>query len=488
LNPHLLFGIDIVKRRHIIYFSILVLQLITAYLLSKINLFSPYWLDEIFIGGVACQPSLSETLKLISTDIHPPLFPVYSNLIFDIFGCNLSYIRTINALVLVGSVCLFSYALKKRFGSICAIAFSTAFLGSASVWHYAFEARAYAFLMAIAILFLYGFIEKSWGISLAATTLAASLHYFGFYLFFVQIVLYYTCYRKPNKQEFLIYLFSFLLLCYLYFYPIPTGLKNSIKDTHPLFTRNNPEELINQFIVYFGTQAQFLSILFFTVFFFKKCIPASLLYKKIIAYCLSLSCFLILAVFLVSLSKPMFQFRYFLLMFPFICLSLSLIFQQASANKAYKKIILIFLLTYNISSSIIAFKIQHVRGYNWQIAAESSICKTQSCGFILDDPMTDKLSFSQYEMLSNYFNKINNNPKVIAWTLVRPKAFSNWLSNNKNKPFIYLKSGQPYLKLERFYEYNLKCDNFKDTNSFICYPKDFEQDLSQINDQSYKNF
>jgi uncharacterized membrane protein len=171
-----------------------------------------WWFDKLttngiillcfsYTGAFACQPTYIDTLNVTAGDVHPPLFYLWVHTIFDLFGCNLNFVRISNAIALIGSGGIYCFLLQRKFGVLAALTFAALFFGSSTVWYYAYEARPYALLTAATILLLYAILNNAWNSGLIVTTIGASLHYFGAYLFIVQIFMFFLLHGRITTSQ-----------------------------------------------------------------------------------------------------------------------------------------------------------------------------------------------------------------------------------------------------------------------------------------------
>ena len=163
---------------------------------------TPYWLDEVFSGGVSCQSSFAAMMPLITHDIHPVFYHVLVHMLFDAAGCHLWLVRLVSGLASLGGVALLLRSTHRHGGNAFLLAALT--LGNPGFWIYATEARAYG------LLFLAGSGVVSLGLSgrprdqfvaIGFALLGGLLHYFASFLFAVLLAIALIAHRPPIRSR-----------------------------------------------------------------------------------------------------------------------------------------------------------------------------------------------------------------------------------------------------------------------------------------------
>ena len=429
------------------FFTPIFALLIQAIISSWFNLKSPFWLDETYTGAMSCQPTYYDVLNIIAGDTHPVTFALWVHSIFNLFGCNLTVIRISNAIILVSTGIIYSLLLQRKFGILSALIFNTLFFGSSFIWYYAYEARAYPLLTATTILVLYTIINNKWNLGLIATILGASLHYFGAYLFVIQLVIFISLYHRINIPSSITLLFALILISLLYFYSLQLTTTN-INSTDSWFS---PPSFVSIFfvpVVLLGSFQQYILGISTFIIFFRAIKLLNWLERNLTINCLLLAIIFIIGLFIISLHKPMFVPRYMMFLSPLLFTPISIFLPKITNNYFCNKYgsmqsiqILTFSMTIYVCFGIIStlqsgkyYRLEH-----WNNAAQYSICSKRTCGFILDMDFQAYMTSSQYNALANFLLRTNGTTDI-SWTAIYSKDIENWLSNHRDTPLIYVKS------------------------------------------------
>ncbi|MEY3786448.1 MAG: hypothetical protein RLZ75_653 [Pseudomonadota bacterium] len=443
-----------------------------AVIASLFNLRSPFWLDDVIAGAFACQPTYIDTLNMAAGDVHPPLFYLWVHTIFDLFGCNLNFVRISNAIVLIGSGGIYCFLLRQRFGVLAALTFATLFFGSSFVWHYAYEAKSYAFLVSTAVFLLYAVLNNKWNMGLVATAIGASLHYYGAYLFIVQVLMFFLLYGRITASQLIKMVIALVLVSLQYAYSLPLTA-TSIASSDSLYPLISWLAMLLLPAFLLGGLYQYVLVM--PVFF---ALPKTVKFlnqfeKNLIAGCLLLPAIFVIAVFLISLHKLMFVPRHFLFLTPLVFTGISVLLPKIADNYSSSKYspyqlmqILVIYITIYICFGVVT-TLQKGNNYrlvmNWNDAAKTSICSQKTCGFVIADfsggSFVDSITSNQYNAFANFLLRANGKKKI-SWVAIKPKYLENWIANNRDIPFVYVNNKVPIniLNLDKLINtYSLSC-------------------------------
>jgi predicted membrane-bound mannosyltransferase len=145
------------------------------------------WLDEILSQQLVSTSSVAETLRNVAHDVHPPLYFVILHYWVGLFGTSALALRLPSAIVgTAGTYFIYRAALRVLSTRSGAVAVSWLYATNLLLIYYAQEARAYAWLGALAPLsmaFLLDYVAglrlrilASWVIT---TTCLLYVHYFS---------------------------------------------------------------------------------------------------------------------------------------------------------------------------------------------------------------------------------------------------------------------------------------------------------------------
>jgi len=474
-----------------LFFIPILALLAQAVAASLLNLRSPFWLDEVATGEYACQPTYIDVFNMIAGDVHPPLFVLWVHTIFDLFGCNLNFVRISNAIALIGSGSIYCLLLRRRFGVLAALLFAALFFGSPTVWHYAYEARAYALLAAATIFVLYAAINNAWNLGLAASTIGSSLHYFGAYLFIVQVLMFFLLHGRITTFHLIKMVIALVLVSLQYAYSLPLAVTSMTSNDSwflpaltwldlliilPAYLLGGLSIVLPPFLL--GGLSQYVLVIaaFLTLPMVFKFLDQ--FEKRLIVGCLLMFTLFVIAVFLISYHKPMFVPRYMFFLAPLLFTGISVFLPKiavnyfASENSPYRSMqLLVSLITIYICFGL-ATTLKDGKKYrllHWNDAAKTSICSQNICGFVLDDPVIPYATLTQYNALANFLLRANGK-REISWVAILPRDLENWISNNRSTPFVYVQSSRPALNIKELSNaFSLSCTTVvTQPAAFVC--------------------
>lgn len=183
-------------------------------LASSIWVFTPYsfWLDELY-SVTAANEGLSSLHSIILSDVHPPLYPVMLKLWVMIFGDSELSTRALS-LGFALAAAIYLHSKTSKYGTFfCTLAllfFTTNWLFS----FYANEVRAYSMMLFFATLLATNIPSENKKPSLmfyASSFLLSLTHYFGFLMTVVTLVVY--ALRQFKQPRLLFPVFSVGVLC-----------------------------------------------------------------------------------------------------------------------------------------------------------------------------------------------------------------------------------------------------------------------------------
>jgi hypothetical protein len=463
---------DIQNLRNYIWFLIPASALIAqAVIASWINFRSPFWLDEVATGAMACQPAYTDVLKMAAGDVHPPIFALWVHAIFYLFGCKLIFVRIINFIILTGSAGTYCFYIKRRFGTLSGLIFATIFFGSPTVWHYAWEARSYALLTAASICVAYAVISNAWSLCLAAAVAGAALHYFGAWLFIVQALMFYMLNGRISSVNLTKMLIAGAFVSLLYVYSLLSSVGNMASFSHSAAPSWLTLPVI-PCVVFFGSINQsFFAFIFMPLIVKLPSVAKQMCrFEKTIAFGLPFISFLfIIGLFFIAYHKGgrlMFALRYMIFLVPLTATGISILsskisenyFSKPENNIALKLFALITAIYISLGTASVWEDRNSIRPGNWNNAANNSVCSRTTCGFVLDEPSFLAMHTAEhYNAIANFLLR-SSNKKDFSWVAIQPQDLALWIANNPDTPFVYVKEDNPTLNFEELIRaFGLSC-------------------------------
>ncbi|MDO5438371.1 MAG: glycosyltransferase family 39 protein, partial [bacterium] len=291
-----------------------------------------FWTDELYTATVAGNPNLP-FISVFSDPGNPPLFFIFARYWQMIFSHNETLLRLlpcIFSILTAGAIYLFvkSFSNKK-------FALLSSFLFGVNI--YSIQAssdfRCYSLAALEAVLlsyYLFKIIKDGKNIDFIIYGILAALsfntHYFQA-LFLLGCFIWGEILIKKGKLKFL---YS-NLIAFLTFLPyfLMTGLNKAlISDTFNRFQRPEITEIINDIFLLYSNKAVVivLLILFFvSVFKFGEKIFDKQV-RKIFLFSMYSVSFLYLSAYLFSMVKPVIRDYYFIILVPFVSISISSLF------------------------------------------------------------------------------------------------------------------------------------------------------------------
>jgi len=431
------------------------------------NIISPYWTDEAFTGGLACQRDFLSTLNLTAGDVHPPLYILIIHALFAITGCNLLFAR------LLGATCIFLSIiyLYKKYNSKTSIWLIYLLTTSENFWHYTFDARSYALILASSITAIacWGSTnKKDWYIGCISCFFAASLHYIAIFLPAIYFLHSAWIDKNLNKRKIITLITAWIILAAYYIYSIfrsPPHLSDG-------FWISKPTIVETLGIVKFFFTNKLIACTFFiatgTGIFFSLKKTENL--NKIILGPI-LACVITLVLYIASYIQPVFIYKYIYFVFPILAFSFSFAVSIGILNfKNNKPATIMWLFLIALSSFIYllsSLQLDCDRHFEWYSTYKYSKCYQEDCGFVLNDPVLPAITDNQYIAMATVFlkDKIDSQPKV-KWFAVRPRNFDSWYANSKIKTFIYVRLEGSIVNLIKTGK--IKCKKMGHGDSYEC--------------------
>lgn len=440
------------------------------------NLKSPFWLDEIIVGSIACKPNYHDVLDAVRGDPSPPIHWVISHALFNIFGCELVAVRIVNAILVAIGLSVLSRILYLKNGFFTAFLFAAMFTGSFTVTYYIFEARMYALLLFSSLCMLAAVLSARWYLAVLSICFGASLHLFGWYLYMVLVAVYIFLYGMPTKRQWLTFWIMVVVNVLLYAYTI-LPLVSSVSGSSSWFLKPGLLDLFYLPSFVFGGVVQYVLYTLAALLYWINFNPYGLGCNKFLFLCFSLVIGFIVMLFIVSQYKPMFVPRYAIFLAPVLFLGLSSWLgaglNQSSSTWKVRSFALIGLIL--VSSCCSIFETISVgpslRPLGWDVISFNSICARMNCGFVLDDPILPFTPDKAYHQFANFPVQYRN--QEVNWEAIRPEKLDVWLEENPGKPFIYVQSSRPVIDIHEFtVKHNLICRREdRQRASFLCTAK-----------------
>jgi hypothetical protein len=427
-----------------------ILILVNVLIASWYNLKSPFWLDEIIVGSTACKSNYFDVLEAVRGDPSPPTHWVISHALFNVFGCELVSVRIVNAVLVAVGLFLLLRILYSKYGFDTALLFVTMFTGSFTVTYYSFEARMYALLMFSCLTMLGAVLLARWHIAVLFACFAASLHLFGWYLYVVLVAIYFLLYGAPTRGQRLTLGVGILVNVLFYGYTI-LPLASSVSGASSWFLKPGLLDLfyIPSFI--FGGAAQYILYSLSALLIWINYKSHGFDHTELLILCCSLIIAFVLILFIVSQYNPMFAPRYAVFLAPVLFLGLSSwlgawLSQSSSAREVKSSAVIGLVIVSSCCSVFDTINIgPHLRPLGWDVISYNSICASINCGFVLDDPIIPFTPDTAYHQISNFPVQYRNSR--VEWEAVRPEKLDNWLDENPDKPFIYVRSSRPVVDI-----------------------------------------
>ena len=451
------------------------------------NLNSPFWGDEVFTEALACQKTWIETLRISAGDVHPPLYALITHFLFEINGCTLSSARLLGVYFLAIS---FVYYFKKS-GIKNGAIFSLILFTSGSFWHYALEARPYSLIIGLSIMSVANWNttpDANWLEGMLYSIAAATLHYIAILLPIINIT-YYLFIKKqktsPRAKYTLFVLFTTLITYYVYsIFRAPPHLSNGfwIQPSDMFDALDNLEFLL-------GSRLNEFTVLVIITLGILKSKSNAHNFKNIIfgpASTVIIASLLIIA----STIKPIFSDRYLLFMLPILAFSCEKAIEILSCSNwrgitkaGLVALILFSSFTYYCSSIVI----ENIRSYEWMNASEYTPCNSNTCGFVLDDPVLPAYTDWQYQELSSIlFKTKTSNGLANKWIAIRPRELQFWLKKHPNKPFIYIHSRNPIVDINNLIaKKQIHCEIVLNSASHFCTTNPFVNIFRKQEDNNF---
>lgn len=414
-------------------FALLTAQAVLA---GWVNLTSPYWLDEYFTAGVACQADVGAVVDSLRGDVHPPLFNLWVHGLFRLFGCDLLWLRLANATLVAGATIFFTLALRRRFGPAMAIGFLTVFAGSPVVWYYAFEGRSYAPQLAACLILTGAAMTGRWRLALAAATLGAALHFFAGYLFFLLAVLHLVFRGRPGLRGLSAFVAAGVIVAALYAWNVIAGFEAAGRGQWV-----PPTSLTDLFgtvpaLLYGDNLQKLLVVAGLALLILRGGLRSGDLRGKALLF-LGLFIAFVAALFLASLIRPVFMPRYLVFLLPLGVAGTVLLFAQAAVTEGGRRagLALLVLLALADINTGLHFK-GELRHDTWQAVARTADCAATPCGFFFDGSALPALSDRQYDLMVNFRN--GGSPGTMGrWQALRPPELEPWLRDHPGVPLVY---------------------------------------------------
>jgi hypothetical protein len=431
------------------------------------NIISPYWTDEAFTGGLACQKDFLSTLNLTAGDVHPPLYICIIHVLFAITGCNLLFAR------LLGATCIFLSIiyLYKKHDSKTSIWITYLLTTSENFWHYTFDARSYALILASSITAIacWGSTnKKDWYIGCISCFFAASLHYIAIFLPVIYFLHSAWIDKNLNKRKIIVLITAWTILAAYYIYSIfrsPPHLSDGFWIKKPTLV-----EALG-IVTFFFTNKLIVCTFFIamgTGIFFSLTKTENInkiVFGPILAFVTTI------VLYLASYIQPIFIYKYTYFIFPILAFSFSFAVSTSISNFKKNKPAFIAWLFLIASSSFIyllsSLQLDCDRHFEWYSTYKYSKCYQEDCGFILNDPVLPAITNNQYIAMATVFlkDKTDSQPKV-KWFAVRPENFDSWLTTSKIKKFISVRLEGPIANLIKTGK--IKCKKMGGGDSYEC--------------------
>jgi hypothetical protein len=400
------------------------------------NVSSPFEHDELFTGGMACQPAVSETLRLIEWDMHPVLYIVSIHYLFQMFGCHLWLVRGLSMICSLAGSALLLWRTRALGGDTLAVLAVLA--ASPAFWFNSFEARDYAILYLATSGIIFFSLSPNPGrrlYALAFAMLGAALNYFALYMFVVATVLAWVNDRSfcLSRRFLIAWAVSLLSVTAYYSFQIENAYQTS------------------KSVEWSGTNSLIMPVLFVLEYFFGTTASIGILATALImtpglfgdrrmtriAVTLALSLAALILIFdVASLHRPIFAVRYVYFLFPVVVMPIGLLNATGKRsgkpfNRQTAGFLILFLLFNTIAMTTIY---ANLRIGMWGRALNDMVCSAQHpCAFAVSSDFRYTPTDEQFQDMVNFARKAPD-----TFTLLRTPALSGWMARNPDGQFAWL--------------------------------------------------
>ncbi len=415
------------------------------------HLASPYWMDEVFTGALACQNDVAAVAELAANDVHPPTYALLVHEAFLFFGCNLLVARAMSIAFSLTGVALLLMSLDANAAGRARLALIVAAMPP--FWYYTVEARSYALMFCVAcgVIFLSSQKDaryKQYAVYLAL--IGATVNFFGLYLIPVALLLGLSTDRSfcRNKR----FQFAAALLAAAVAALYARTLPNALSATSHGFWIPKPS-----FDGLFGRLAAFifghrlavdliLATIALSAYLTRKNLDAHEI-ATLLRYLAAFSIF-VLVIFGLSYIKPMYVDRYTYFLTPFVALFIWRLSRAgadcpdaAGANRAHLLTCFTFSLLCLFDCAAAPAIAPYIRALNWEKAAREADCTARSpCYFALDNTVEPAFSDAQYASVANFWAE-----DKASYRAVRPMELNEVLLRPELKKLLYVGSRDPRL-------------------------------------------
>jgi hypothetical protein len=435
---------------------------------------SPFWVDEAFTAGLACQPSLAQTLAISAGDVHPPLYALLINLLFRFTGCDLFYARLAGFLFFVICAAYFCARLGRWVGGI-----SVVFLAcSPFILNYAVEARSYGLILGLTLLAMACWDSKNhsrWVAGLMFCVLAALLHYIAALVVLIYLAYSFWIHRAmAGKRRIWMAVGSLgFVLCYDVYFVL-----RSPPRVNGGFWIQSPSalDILDFFTLLSGTEFNESLVFAFILGGVVAAIKGNRSSETIL-FGLAVAVFVPVSLFVASYVQPLFVPRYIAFVAPVLFFSTAhALLMWVTRFPHHGMIFVCFVVTsMSISNLIVSYEksAENVRTLEWEAAAKNSECASELCGFVFDDPVLPAFTDGQYQAIASVFFKRGvDSPATNHWIAIRPDGLKAWTEAHPSTPFVYVKSSLAQLKLAEFTPAApLLCKQVATSKALVCQRK-----------------